>query len=251
VQTPQVFRRSLLEEAHRAAAAAGVTGTDDASLVERLGHRVKVVVGEVNNFKVTTPEDVARAEAFLRQRAIAAGRRCEAGAGIEGVMDSRTGLGYDAHRFAPGRRLMLGGVEFPHEDGLLGHSDADVVCHAISDALLGASAAGDIGQHFPDTDPRYAGVSSVSLLARVGELVRGRGWRLGHVDVVVVAEQPRLAPRLEEMRRALASALETEVERVSIKGKTTDGKGFTGRREGIACYAVCTLHRAEASEGPE
>ena len=156
-------------------------------------------------------------------------------------MEIRSGTGYDAHRFVEGRPLVLAGVTFPGEPGLLGHSDADVVCHAIGDALLGAAAAGDIGQHFPDSDPRFAGICSLSLLTHIARLVRARGWEIGNVDAVVIAEAPRLGPRVMEMRQALAEAMGTPVERVSIKGKTTEGMGFTGRREGIAAQAVCTL----------
>ena len=202
-----------------------------------MGHPVKLVLGEATNFKITTPADIARATAYLGQRE---GERSR-------TTETRTGLGYDAHRFAPGRKLVLGGVEFPGEEGLLGHSDADVVCHAISDALLGACAAGDIGGHFPDTDPHFAGCNSLSLLARVAQEVRARSWEIAHVDTVVVAERPRLAPHVPDLRHALAGALGVAVERVSVKGKTTEGMGFTGRREGIACYAVCTLQRREHS----
>ncbi len=251
VQTPQAFARELLLEALHSAAAAGVTATDDAGLVERLGHRVQVVLGEVNNFKVTTPEDVARAVAFLQQGTEQMGRNVDTRAGIERDVEVRTGLGYDAHRFAPGRRLVLGGVAFPGEDGLLGHSDADVVCHALCDALLGASAQGDIGLHFPDTDPRFAGVSSLALLSHTARLVRAAGWEPLHLDAVVVAERPKLLPHVPAMRRALAEAMGVPTERVSIKGKTTEGMGFTGRGEGIACHAVATLRSKEVRERPD
>jgi len=234
VQTPQAFARELLLEAHRAGGEEAAS-TDDAALVERLAHPVRVVVGEAGNFKITTPAEAARATALLAGGGEPPGRR----------MDTRTGIGYDAHRLAAGRKLVLGGVEFAGEEGLVGHSDGDVVCHAICDALLGASVRGDIGQLFPDDDPRLAGVDSLSLLARVAQEVRGERWEIEHVDAVVVAERPRLAPCVSEVRRALAGALEVALPRVSIKGKSTEGMGFTGRGEGIACYAVCTLRRCE------
>ena len=231
VQTPQAFRRTLLEEAHRAAAAAGVTGTDDASLVERLGHAVHLVEGDSDNIKITYPEDVVRSEQVLGR----ARSRLSASATM------RCGIGYDAHRFAEDRPLVLAGMRLGDSGGLLGHSDADVVCHAVCDALLGAVAAGDIGQHFPDSDPAYRGVSSLSLLQRAAEIVRGCGWEVENIDIVVIAEAPRLAPHRDEMRRNLAEAIGTEAARINVKGKTTEGMGFTGRGEGIAAEAVATL----------
>jgi 2-C-methyl-D-erythritol 2,4-cyclodiphosphate synthase len=231
VQTPQVFRRVLIEEAHRSAAHAGVVGTDDAALVERLGHSVHLVEGDLDNIKVTFPEDVVRSEQVL------ALRRGNLSAGAT----MRSGIGYDAHRFAEDRPLVLAGIRLRDGHGLLGHSDADVVCHAACDALLGAIAAGDIGQLFPDSDPAYRGVSSLSLLQRVAEIVRRAGWQLENMDIVVIAEEPRLAPHIEEMRRVLAEAVGTEPARISLKGKTTEGMGFTGRGEGIAAQAIATL----------
>ena len=155
----------------------------------------------------------------------------------------RVGVGFDAHRFAEDKPLVLAGVRFRETHGLLGHSDADVVCHAICDALLGAVAGGDIGGHFPDSDPTYAGVSSLSLLARSTEVVREAGWEVENVDAVIVAEEPRVGPRVAEMRQALAAAMKVEVDRVSVKGKTTERMGFTGRGEGIASEAVALLRR--------
>jgi 2-C-methyl-D-erythritol 4-phosphate cytidylyltransferase/2-C-methyl-D-erythritol 2,4-cyclodiphosphate synthase len=237
VQTPQAFRRDLIVRAHQEAAEAGVLGTDDASLVERIGHAVQVVMGDTDNVKITWPEDVRRAEhALARNREVMPGRPA-----------IRSGIGYDAHRFAQDRPLVLAGVKVRAEGGLLGHSDADVVCHAVCDALLGAIGAGDIGQHFPDTDPRYAGISSLSLLERVSRLVRDSGWEIENVDAVVVAEEPRIAPYIAEMRRALGEAMEIEAGRVSVKGKTTEGMGFTGRGEGIASQAIAVLRPADNS----
>lgn len=155
----------------------------------------------------------------------------------------RTGFGYDVHRFAPGRELWLCGVKVPHSEGLLGHSDADVALHALSDALLGAASARDIGYHFPDTDPAYKGADSKLLLARVAELIGDKGYRVGNVDITVCAEVPKLNPHVEEMRRVVASILGVETDDVSIKATTTEGLGFVGRREGIAAYATCLIYR--------
>jgi 2-C-methyl-D-erythritol 4-phosphate cytidylyltransferase/2-C-methyl-D-erythritol 2,4-cyclodiphosphate synthase len=236
VQTPQVFRYQLLVEAHRLAAETSFSGTDDAALVEQMGHRVHVVLGDADNIKITWHEDLRRAERYLCNWKDKAGRE----------MAFRSGIGYDAHVFQEGRPLVLAGVRFPGEKGLAGHSDADVVCHAICDALLGAAGAGDIGGHFPDTDPRYSGVSSLSLLARTSEMVKSAGWNIENVDAVVVAEAPRIAPKVEGMRRALAEAMGIGVERVSLKGKTTEGMGFTGRQEGIASQAIALLRTGTA-----
>jgi 2-C-methyl-D-erythritol 4-phosphate cytidylyltransferase/2-C-methyl-D-erythritol 2,4-cyclodiphosphate synthase len=243
VQTPQAFRTKLLMRAYEEAKAAGVTGTDDASLVERLGHGVQVVLGDPENIKITWPEDVRRSEQLLSHRQEGSDRK----------RVTRAGIGYDAHAFAEERALVLGGVRIRDRRGLLGHSDADVVCHAICDSLLGAIGAGDIGQHFPDSDARYAGISSLSLLGRVCALVRGAGWEIENVDVVVVAEEPRLAPHIPEMRRALAATMETDLECVNIKAKTTEGMGFTGRGEGIASHAIASVRAAlrQAQGQPE
>ena len=153
----------------------------------------------------------------------------------------RIGFGFDAHRFSEGRHLVLGGVEIPFEHGLSGHSDADVLCHALCDALLGAAGAGDIGQHFPDTDPSLRGISSLVLLERTARIVRERGYEPVHADLVVVAEAPKLAPHIRAMRANISRALGVEQDCVSIKATTTEGLGFIGRGLGIAAYAVCTL----------
>ncbi|MFO7260079.1 MAG: 2-C-methyl-D-erythritol 2,4-cyclodiphosphate synthase [bacterium] len=154
----------------------------------------------------------------------------------------RVGIGYDSHRFAPGRRLVLGGIEIPSERGLSGHSDADVVAHAITDALLGAAALGDIGTHFPPSDPRWKDADSLELLAQVRRWLTERGYRVGNVDVTIVCEAPRLGPFIAEMRARLAATLEIETERISIKAKTNEGMGWIGRGEGVAALAVAVLH---------
>lgn len=154
----------------------------------------------------------------------------------------RIGFGYDAHRLTEDRRLVLGGVTIPHEKGLLGHSDADVLLHSISDALLGAAALGDIGKHFPDTDPAYKGADSLILMKKAYSLVKEKGYTLCNLDVTVCAQKPKLAPYIEEMRKNVAKALKCDLDCVSIKATTTEKMGFTGREEGISSYCVCLLH---------
>ena len=159
------------------------------------------------------------------------------------MKDMRIGHGYDVHRLVEGRKLILGGVEIPHETGLLGHSDADVVTHAVMDALLGARAMGDIGKHFPDNDPTYAGADSLRLAARVRELVCTDGWQIGNIDVTVIAQAPKLAPHILNMRNNLAQVLQLDQDRVSIKATTEEKLGFTGEKLGISTHAVCLLYR--------
>jgi 2-C-methyl-D-erythritol 2,4-cyclodiphosphate synthase len=155
----------------------------------------------------------------------------------------RIGHGYDVHRLVPDRKLILGGVHIPHETGLLGHSDADVLLHAISDALLGALALGDIGKHFPDTDPRYAGADSRMLMERVATLIREKGWQIGNVDATVIAQAPKLAPYVLSMRENIAQSLQIPLDCVSVKATTEEHLGFTGEKLGISTHAVCLLFR--------
>ena len=155
----------------------------------------------------------------------------------------RTGIGYDAHRLVENRRLVLGGVVVPHDRGLLGHSDADVAVHALMDALLGAIAAGDIGQHFPDTDPAWKDADSIKLLEAVAALLRERGWRVVNADMTILCEKPKLAPHIPAMRRRMAVAMGAEVDAVSVKSSTVEGMGAIGRREGIAVHAIATVER--------
>lgn len=158
-------------------------------------------------------------------------------------MNIRIGHGFDVHAFAPERKLILGGVDIPHEFGLLGHSDADVLLHALSDALLGAAALGDIGRHFPDSDPTYRGIDSRKLLRHVVAMLRERGWRVGNVDVTVIAQVPKLAPHISAMRQHIAADLAVSVDQVNVKATTTERLGFTGREEGIAAEAVCLIEQ--------
>ncbi|BDG06180.1 2-C-methyl-D-erythritol 4-phosphate cytidylyltransferase [Anaeromyxobacter oryzae] len=223
-QTPQGFRRALLLAAYEAAGAGASAVTDECALVERMGAPVTLVPGEAGNFKITAPEDVERARAILEAPVA-------------------TGVGYDTHRFAPGRRLVLGGVEF-EGDGLLGHSDADVCAHAIGDAILGAAGLGDLGRHFPDSDPAWKGVSSLVLLREIARKAAERGWRVGNADVTLAARRPKIAPRAEEMRARLAEALGVSPAQVNVKATTGEGMGFVGREEGIAAHAIALLVRA-------
>ena len=157
----------------------------------------------------------------------------------------RIGHGYDVHRLVEGRKCIIGGVDVPHEKGLLGHSDADVLLHAIMDAVLGAMAVGDIGKLFPDSDPAYKGADSLALTRRVAEVMAEKGYRLGNIDATVIAQAPKLAPHISAMRQNIASAFGTDVDRISVKATTEEGLGFTGTGEGIAAHAVCLLERTD------
>lgn len=223
VQTPQVFRYGLIVNAHREAADRGWECTDDAALIERTGGTVMMVEGSVRNLKITTPEDMDMAERLLAGQSV------------------KTGIGYDAHRLAPGRKLILGGVDIPYEKGLLGHSDADVLTHAVMDAILGAAALGDIGRWFPDSDPVYAGACSLDLLRKVGEAAADAGYAVSHIDATVIAQAPKLMGHIPTMRERIAGALDLDVHCVNVKATTTEGMGFTGAGEGIAAQAVATL----------
>ena len=226
VQTPQVFALPLYRRAMAAATAQGLDLTDDCQLIEHIGESVTLVKADYRNIKITTPEDVVTAEAILRER---------------GTGGMRIGHGYDVHRLVEDRALILGGVSVPHEKGLLGHSDADVLTHAVADALLGAAALGDIGTWFPDTDARYAGANSLLLLREVVRLVQKEGFSIGNIDVTVLAQRPKLKPFIGKMRENLAAACGVPVEQVSVKATTEEGLGFTGEERGIAAHAVCLL----------
>jgi 2-C-methyl-D-erythritol 4-phosphate cytidylyltransferase/2-C-methyl-D-erythritol 2,4-cyclodiphosphate synthase len=230
-QTPQAFRRAVLRDALALTADA----TDEAALAEQAGHRVRIVEGEATNIKITTPDDLVIATAISLERD-GFGRAAPARTG-------RAGVGYDLHRLVEGRPLVLGGVTIPFDRGLMGHSDADAVCHAVTDAVLGAAAAGDIGRHFPDTDPRWKGASSIDLLRRAAEIVRAGGFEVGNVDASVVAERPKLAPYIDAMRANIAEALGIAADRVSIKGKTNEGVGELGRGEAIAVHAIALVRQ--------
>lgn len=228
VQTPQGFDLALIRRAHDAARADGFLGTDDASLVERLGHPVRLTAGSRQNIKLTTPEDLKMAEAFL-------------GSSFPAL---RIGQGYDVHRLVEGRDLILCGVTVPHTLGLLGHSDADVALHALMDAMLGAMALGDIGKHFPDTDERYRGISSMKLLEHVVALLAAHGARVTNCDVTIVAQKPKLLPHIPQMRQNVADALSLPLDRVNVKATTTERLAFEGREEGISAQAVVMVAQA-------
>ena len=219
-QTPQGFRFADILAAHRRFAGAALT--DDAAIAERAGLSVALVAGSEDNVKVTTEDDLERAERLLGG-------------------DVRTGLGFDVHRFGAGSRLMLCGVEVPFERGLTGHSDADVGLHALTDAILGAVGAGDIGSHFAPADPRWRDAPSDGFLRRAAELVATAGGAISGVDVTIVCEQPRIGPFRAAMVRRIAGILAVPEARVSVKATTTEGLGFTGRGEGIAAQAVATV----------
>lgn len=229
VQTPQAFSLALYREALGKARAAGQSYTDDCQLIEAAGGSVKLTMGDYRNIKLTTPEDLLAARAYL--------------GGEGGKKTVRIGYGYDVHRLVEGRKLILAGVEVPFEKGLLGHSDADVIAHAVADALLGAAALGDIGHLFPDTDPRYAGADSLKLLGEVCRLLREKGFSIGNIDATLLAQRPKIAPHIVQMRENLAAACGIAVDQVSVKATTEERLGFTGREEGMAASAVCLLER--------
>ncbi|MFZ5974588.1 MAG: 2-C-methyl-D-erythritol 4-phosphate cytidylyltransferase [Bacillota bacterium] len=233
-QTPQCFRRELIVKAHKKAMEDGYLGTDDAVLCERIGYRVKLVQGSYDNIKLTTIDDVALGRAILERT----GRLSAAHS-----FNMRVGTGTDVHALVSGRALILGGVNVPHNKGLLGHSDADVLTHAIMDALLGAAALGDIGVHFPDTDMRYKDVRSMDLLLQVVRIVDAAGYGVINVDATVCAQAPRLSPYIPRMRETLATALGIPPDCVGLKATTTEKLGFEGREEGISAHAVALLHK--------
>ncbi len=231
-QTPQAFRYATLLEAHRAARAhPGRDFTDDAAILEWRGKRVAMVPGEVDNIKITLPEDFARAERILAT--------VSGGPFARPVI--RSGIGYDVHAFTTGDHVMLGGVRIPHAQGVDAHSDGDVALHAVTDALLGAIADGDIGTHFPPSDPAWKGAASARFLTHAAGLVRERGGVISNLDITIVAEAPRVGGHREAMRHAIADAAGTEPARVSIKATTSERLGFVGRREGLAAFAVATV----------
>ena len=238
IQTPQGFNAQILQRAYEQAEQDGYLGTDDASLVERLGIDVKVVVGDYENIKVTTPEDLMIAQALMNSRNNRGYNK-----GCEAKNMVRFGMGYDVHKLVEGRKLILGGVEIPYICGLDGHSDADVLLHGIKDALLGAAALGDIGKHFPDTNLEYKGVSSIVLLKRVREIIAEHGYIVNNIDATIVAERPKLAPYIPEMNSRIAEALQVEIGQVNVKATTTEGLGFAGKGAGIAAYAVASIFK--------
>ena len=233
VQTPQAFSFALLIEAHDRATRAGREDfSDDAALMEWAGIPVATFAGEADNLKLTTPEDFARAAAIHAQT----------------LSDVRNGTGFDIHAFGPGDHVWLGGVKIPHAQGLIGHSDADVLLHALTDAVLGAISAADIGHHFPPSDPHWRGASSARFLAFAAELVRRRGGEIAQLDATVLAETPKVGPQRQAMRARIAEIAGIDIARVSVKATTTEGLGFLGRGDGIAAMATATVRLPWSSE---
>ncbi|MEX3315534.1 bifunctional 2-C-methyl-D-erythritol 4-phosphate cytidylyltransferase/2-C-methyl-D-erythritol 2,4-cyclodiphosphate synthase [Sulfitobacter sp. PS-8MA] len=220
-QTPQGFDLAAIRAAH---AAYDGSAADDVEVARAAGLQVAITQGSADNLKITRPEDFARAARLLETR-----------------MDIRTGNGFDVHAFGPGDHVTLCGVDIAHSHGLVGHSDADVALHTVTDAIYGALARGDIGQHFPPSDPQWKGARSDIFLRHAAELAREMGFTLTHVDCTLICEQPKIGPHVAPMRAAMAEMLGIEIDRVSVKATTSEGLGFTGRGEGIACMATATL----------
>ncbi len=227
-QTPQAAQYRLLKRAYDLIEDRDVT--DEASLLESAGIPVKVVEGTETNFKITRPQDLIIAEKIMQTST---------------SKHPRIGHGFDAHRLVPNRKLILGGVEIPYDLGLAGHSDADVLTHALCDALLGAMGEGDIGRHFPDTDARYKDVSSLSLLEHVAGLALKRGFCLGNADITLVCQAPKIAPFIQEMTQNLARACRSQSDRINVKATTTEKMGYPGRGEGISCHAVVLMEETQ------
>jgi len=224
-QTPQAASVNLLQQAYSLAAEKDFIATDESSLLELLNCQISIVKGSEENIKITVKEDLKMAENFLRQ---------ETG-------QLRIGHGYDAHRLVEKRKLILGGVDIPHAKGLLGHSDADAVVHALCDALLGALGEGDIGQHFPDSAPKYKDIDSLKLLAEVMKIAQAKHCHVNNADLTIIAQKPKLASFLPQMQKNLAKICQVDNAAINLKATTTEEMGFTGRQEGISCHCVALL----------
>ncbi len=232
-QTPQTARRDLLLRAYEAAGDMDVT--DESMLLEHANIPVTLVEGEETNLKITRPEDLSLAENIMQQTTPQPMQQ-----------HFRIGHGFDAHRLVENRKLVLGGVTVPYEYGLAGHSDADVLTHALCDALLGAVGAGDIGSHFPDSDASFKDIYSINLLDQVIQLTESKGYAIGNIDITVVCQKPKLAQHLPAMKEILAKSCRAELEAINLKATTTEKMGYTGRGEGISCHAVVLLQKASA-----
>ena len=227
IQTPQAFMRAAVKEAYESAA---FTETDDCAVMEKAGARISVVEGSYENIKLTTAEDLITAREIIRSRCAERSNP-----------PMRIGTGFDTHRLIQGRDLIIGGRKIPFDKGLLGHSDADVLIHAVIDALFGAAALGDIGTHFPDTVEEYRGISSMLLLEKAAALVREAGYEIGNIDTTIIAQAPKMAPYIDSMRKNLAQAMGVDVSCVSVKAKSNEHMGFTGRGEGIEARAIAAV----------
>ncbi len=226
-QTPQAFSKEIYKRALAASKNAKIEITDDNMMAEMIGISPYLVDTGRENIKITTPSDIDYAEYVLKKR--------------ENMKDFRIGHGYDVHKLVPDRPLIIGGVLIPYDKGLLGHSDADVLTHAVMDALLGAAALGDIGRHFPDTSEKYRGISSMILLERVRELLLENGYKVNNIDATLVLQSPKVAPYIDNMKKNIAAALSIEPSAVNVKATTEERLGFTGSGEGAAAHAVVTL----------
>ena len=226
IQTPQGFLKEAIENAYMRFPE---SETDDCGVMEKTGAKISVVDGSYENIKITTPDDVINAERIIEKRD---GR---------GGVNMRIGTGFDSHRLVGGRNLVIGGCNIPYEKGLLGHSDADVLIHAVIDALLGSVALGDIGTHFPDNDEKYKDISSMKLLSYTAELIEKSGYTIENIDTTIIVQAPKMAPYIGQMRENIADALKIDVSQVSVKAKTNEKMGFTGTGEGIEARAVALL----------
>ncbi|CAH1672650.1 MULTISPECIES: bifunctional 2-C-methyl-D-erythritol 4-phosphate cytidylyltransferase/2-C-methyl-D-erythritol 2,4-cyclodiphosphate synthase [unclassified Chelatococcus] len=233
VQTPQAFAFAPLLVAHRRAVDAGLTGfTDDGTLAEWAGHSVHIFDGEAGNMKITSGEDIVEAERRLTPST---------------TLISRAGIGYDVHAFGPGDHIWIGGLRLPHDQGVIAHSDGDVALHALTDAVFGAMADGDIGSHFPPSDPRWRGAASDQFLAHAVKRLRARGGQLDHLDLTIICEAPKIGPHRDAMRARIAAIVDVPISSVSVKATTSEQLGFTGRREGIAAQAVASVRLPEGT----
>jgi len=231
-QTPQAFRFHDIRSAHEKFL--DQFFTDDAAIMEAAGHKVALVTGERNNIKITTPADFVLAEQILSEKQM-----------ISSSRTFRSGQGFDVHRFGPGTSVTLCGISVPHDKSLAGHSDADVALHALTDALMGTIGGGDIGQHFPPTDPQWRGTASSTFVEKALQLIAEKNGRLEHVDLTIICERPKIGPHREAMQQRVADLLNLPLESVNIKATTTEGLGYTGRQEGIAAQAIATISLAD------
>ncbi len=230
-QTPQVFSSDLYRACAFSAEKEGLSVTDDCMLAENYGFKIKLVDCGRHNLKITTPDDLVIAEAILLSRQGNGGKYM------------KIGHGYDVHRLVKGRKFIMGGVEIPHETGLYGHSDADVLLHAIMDAVLGALGLGDIGLHFPDKDEKYKGISSVLLAKETAKLLEQNNFKISNIDATVILQEPKLRPYIDDMRKNVADIYSVDISQVNIKATTEEGLGFTGNKEGVSAHAVCIIEK--------
>ena len=229
-QTPQVFKTDLYRACAYSAKKEGLSVTDDCMLVEHYGFKIKLVDCGRNNLKITTPDDIVLANAIIKARK-----------GDNGENDMRIGHGYDVHKLVENRKLILGGVEIPHSLGLDGHSDADVLIHAIMDSVIGALGLGDIGLHFPDNDKKFKNIDSFILAKHTAELLKEKGYKIANIDATLIMQAPKVRPYIEQMQKNIANVYSVDVSCVNVKATTEEGLGFTGQKQGIAAHSVCLI----------